>query len=94
MSLKAKLTSLIMTFMLLASLLVVGVFAVKNTNFKVGGDIKFTVKGIEATITRDSVAGFSTTDGKVVGDADGNILSNITLNNDMSAEAVEAEFAP
>ena len=50
MSLKVKLTSLITTFILLCSLLAVGVFAVKNTTFNVGGNIEFNVKGIEAYI--------------------------------------------
>ena len=50
MSVKVKLTSLITTFILLCSLLAVGVFAVKNTTFNVGGNIEFNVKGIEADI--------------------------------------------
>ena len=92
MSLKTKLTSLITTFVLLCSLLTVGVFAVKNTTFNVGGDIVFNVKGIEATITRGATAGF--TADKTIGDAAGNILSNIELNNNMSAQDVADEFAP
>ena len=92
MSLKTKLTSLITTFVLLCSLLTVGVFAVKNTTFNVGGDIVFNVQGIEATITRGATAGF--TADKTIGDAAGNILSNIELNNDMTAEDVADEFAP
>ena len=92
MSIKTKLTSLITTFVLLCSLLTVGVFAVKNTTFNVGGDIVFNVQGIEATITRGATAGF--TADKTIGDAEGNILSNIILNNDMSAQEVADEFAP
>ena len=94
MSLKTKVTSLITTFILLCSLLTVGVFAVKNTTFNVSGNIEFNVQGIEASITRDSVAGFVTTNDKVVGDADGNILSSFTIDNSMSADLVESKFAP
>ena len=92
MSLKTKLTSLITTFVLLCSLLTVGVFAVKNTTFNVGGDIVFNVQGIEATITRGATTGF--TADKTIGDAAGNILSNIELNNNMSAQDVADAFAP
>ena len=92
MSLKVKLISLITTFILLCSLLVVGVFAVKNKTFNVGGDIVFNVQGIEATITRGECAGF--TADKTIGDQAGNILSNIELNNNMSAQEVADEFAP
>ena len=92
MSLKVKLISLITTFVLLCSLLTVGVFAVKNTTFNVGGDIVFNVQGIEATITRGDTAGF--TADKTIGNAEGNILSDITLNNNMTAQDVADEFAP
>ena len=92
MKLKTKITSLVTTFILLCSLLTVGVFAVKNATFNVGGDIVFNVQGIEATITRGAIAGF--TADKTIGDGEGNILSNITLNNDMSAQDVADEFAP
>ena len=51
MSIKTKLVSLIMTFVMLTSLLVVGVFAVKQTDFQVSGNIVFKTKGIEATIS-------------------------------------------
>lgn len=90
MSLKAKLTILFTTFIILASILTVGVFAVKNTSFNVGGDILFNVKGIEATIKMESNAGFSTTDSKVIGT---DVLTDIQLNNEMSADQVASEFA-
>lgn len=51
MSIKTKLVSLILTFVMLTSLLVVGVFAVKQTDFQVSGNIVFKTKGIEATIS-------------------------------------------
>ena len=91
MSLKTKLTSLITTFVLLCSLLTVGVFAVKNTTFNVGGSIEFNVKGIEASIKMISNSGFKTTNGKAIGT---DVLTDITLNNDMSAQAVADAFAP
>ena len=91
MSLKAKLTTLIITFLLLVSLLIVGVFAVKNTNFKVGGEIVFNAKGIEATITRVSTSGF--TSDKTIGNEPGNILSDIVINNDKSADDIKNQFA-
>ena len=91
MSLKTKLTSLITTFVLLCSLLTVGVFAVKNTSLIVGGNIEFNVKGIEASIKMISNTGFKTTNGKVIGT---DVLTDITLNNTMSAQAVADAFAP
>ena len=91
MSLKAKLTSLIITFMLLASLLIVGVFAVKSTSFNVGGEIVFNAKGIEATITRVSTSGF--TADKTIGNEPGNILSDIVINNDKTADDIANQFA-
>ena len=51
MSIKTKLVSLIMTFVMLASLVVVGVLALKQTDFQVSGNIVFKTKGIEATIS-------------------------------------------
>ena len=92
MSLKVKLISFITTFILLCSLLVVGVFAVKNTTFNVGGNIAFNVQGIEATITRGECAGF--TADKTIGNEAGNILRDITIDNNMSAQDIEDAFAP
>ena len=57
MSLKMKLTSTIMAFMLLASMLIVGVFAVKQTEFSVGGNIVFNASGINATISKGTMSG-------------------------------------
>ena len=47
-----KLTSTIIAFILLTSMLIVGVFAVKQTQFSVGGNIVFNANGVEATISQ------------------------------------------
>lgn len=67
MKLKTKLVSLVISFVMVVSALVVGVLALQNTNFEVSGDISFKAKGIEATITNAALSGASFTDGGVIG---------------------------
>ena len=92
MSLKTKLISLITTFVLLCSLLTVGVFAVKNTTFNVGGNIEFKVKGIEADIelTTNGVQNAKFNNNEEIGK---DVLKKIEIRNNTSAESVASQFA-
>ena len=92
MSLKTKLTSLITTFVLLCSLLTVGVFAVKNTTFNVGGNIEFNVQGIEADIelTANGVQNAVLADNAVAGT---DVMNKIEIRNNTSADSIAQQFA-
>ena len=92
MSIKAKLISLIITFMLLINLLTVGVFAVKNTSFDVGGYIKFTVKGIEATIslTDKGLTDAILLDGTTAGV---DVMKPIIIDNDKTEKDILNQFS-
>ena len=56
MTLKAKLISSIVAFILVASLMVVSIFASPTINMKIGGNVSFTATSVHATIT-GSIAG-------------------------------------
>ena len=90
MKLKTKITSLITTFILLCSLLTVGVFAVKNTTFNVGGDIVFNVQGIEADIELVSFNNAVLADNAVAGT---DVMNKIEIRNNTSAESIAEKFA-
>ena len=90
MSLKTKLTSLITTFVLLCSLLTVGVFAVKNTTFNVGGDIVFNVQGIEAEVKLEELTNASLIEQTYNIGAETDKLKTFELDNDMTASQVQA----
>ena len=90
MSLKTKLTSLITTFVLLCSLLTVGVFAVKNTTFNVGGDIVFNVQGIEAEVKLEELTNASLNEQTYNTGAETDKLKTFELDNDMTASQVQA----
>ena len=92
MSIKAKLTTLIMAFILLTSLLTVGVFAVNKTNLNVGGNIVFKVDGIEATIalTDNGLTDAELSDGKSAGV---DLMKPITINNDKTATQIQEQFS-
>ncbi len=51
MSLKMKLTSVIIAIALVLSMLIIGVLSVKNVNFKIEGNISFKAEGLELTIS-------------------------------------------
>lgn len=91
MSLKAKLISLISTLLLLCSLLTVGVFAVKNTTFNVGGDIVFNVHGIEATIalTDPGLQNIVLPNNVIAGT---NVMNPITINNEKTAQEILDQY--
>ena len=92
MSLRVKLTSTIIAFVLLASMLIVGVFAVKQTEFSVGGSIVFDAKGIEAKIeyVDGSFTNGTFTDGKVPGT---DVMQPVDLDSGMSNSDVATAFA-
>lgn len=56
MTLKAKLISSIVAFILVASLMVVSIFASPTINMQIGGNVSFTATSVHATIT-GSIAG-------------------------------------
>ena len=87
MSLKGKLTTLITTFVLLVSMLIVGVFAIKKTDFEVTGNIQFKATGIEATIENTGFSGILT-NGTVGTDK----LTDITLDTSMNATQIAAAY--
>ena len=88
MSIKMKLTSAIISFILLLGILAVGVFAVKQTNFNVGGSIVFNAKGIEATIEYVSL-----TNGTVTGTAGTDVMRPVTIDSSMGASDVASAFS-
>ena len=90
MSLKTKLINLITTFVLLCSLLTVGVFAVKNTTFNVGGNIEFNVQGIEADIELVSFNNAELADNAVAGT---DVMNKIEIRNNTSADSIASQFA-
>jgi len=51
MKLKTKLIATISAFCLVCVMLVVGVWALKNTSFDIGGKINFTASGVKATVS-------------------------------------------
>lgn len=86
MSIKTKLISLVMTFVLLTSLLTVGVFAVKNTSFNVGGNIVFNAQGIEAEVKLEALNNGSLIAPQTLA----NKMLTFELNNDMTESQVLA----
>ncbi len=90
MSLKTKLTSCIIAFMMIMSVLVVGVWALKTTNFTVGGNITFKTKGIQATITDATLTGATTTDNTTVGSA--TRCKDIIITENTTEENIEADY--
>ncbi len=91
MTLKAKLTSCIMAFVMIVSVLCVGVWALKTTNFEVGGNIVFKTKGIEATITDATLTGATTTNGTTIGSS--SCCKDITITPDTTEENLESEYS-
>ena len=89
MSLKMKLASTVMAFILLVGMLTVGVFAVKQTQFSVGGNIEFKASGINATISAGTL---STTGSWTTGDGTGK-MQEVEINTDKSASELETEYA-
>ena len=92
MSLKMKLTSTIMAFFLLTSMLIVGVFAVKQTQFSVGGNIEFNAKGIEATIALSNT-GLTNIELPEGINAGNQVFAPITITNSTTAEEIRSQFA-
>ncbi len=90
MSLKTKLTSCIIAFMMIISVLVVGVWALKTTNFTVGGNITFKTKGIQATITDATLTGATTTDNTTVGSA--TRCKDITITDNTTEENLASDY--
>lgn len=86
MSIKTKLISLVMTFVLITSLLTVGVFAVKNTSFNVGGNIVFNAQGIEAEVKLEALNNGSLIAPQTLA----NKMLAFELNNDMTESQVLA----
>ena len=93
MKIKAKLISLIAVFVLLAGVLVVGVYAAFNMNFRAGGSIEFKTKAVNATVeyVDSSLSNLSLKNGQTVGTgASTDIMKDLTITTAM-ADASEAE---
>ena len=89
MSLKAKIISCLITFFMVLSALIVGVFAVKQTNFNVGGNINFIATGINATISQ----GVLSDTGLWVDESDAEIkMQEIVLNTEKTRAEIQEEF--
>ena len=84
-----KLTSTIIAFILLTSMLIVGVFAVKQTQFSVGGNIVFNASGIDATISAGTL---STTGSWATGNGTGK-MQEIEINTNKSSADLAEEYA-
>ena len=89
MNLKKKLTVLVSSFALVFVMLIVGVWAVKTAEFKVGGNISFTATGINATISQGVLSG--TGSWVTASDADEK-MKEIVLNTDKTTAQIEQEF--
>ena len=89
MKLKTKLFSLIIMFATIICILIVGVWAVKSTNFQVGGNINFAAKGINATISKGVLS--STGSFKNSGD-ESTKLQEIIINTSKTSSQIEKEF--
>ena len=90
MDLKAKLFTTISLMCLTIAMLMVGVWAVKTADFKVGGNISFTATGINATISQ----GVLSDTGSWVTPSDAGIkMKEIVLNTDKTQSQIESEFA-
>ncbi len=63
MSLKMKLTSVIIAIALVLSILIIGVLSVKKVDFKLGGKITFNSEGLELTISDGQLDDASKTNG-------------------------------
>ena len=89
MSLKAKLFTTISLMCLTIAMLMVGVWAVKTADFKVGGNISFTATGINATISQGALSDT----GSWVTSSDANEkMKEIVLNTDKTTAQIEQEF--
>lgn len=86
MKLKFKLFSLCLSFVMVLSVLVVGVWAITESNFQVAGQINFKTKGIEASISGVQLIGATFTDDGIIGT---NRCNNITI----SETSEESELA-
>ena len=89
MSLKAKLTSLIMAVVLLLGLIVVGVFAATKPSFKFNGNVKFKADNVITKIELLSLEG---------GDIDSGVIGvdkfkTIEMNNEISKSVVMEAFS-
>lgn len=77
MSLKVKLVSVIVAFVIIVSLLMVGVYAATNVTLNIGGNVSFTATSVNALIS-----------GSVVGTATPLELDDISLSADTTDGAV------
>ena len=93
MSLKMKLTSTIIAFILLTSMLIVGVFAVKQTNFSVGGNIVFNATGVEAKVEFVSLTTGALAEGTVDTDSDNDKMKDVTIDTNMSTNDIASAFS-
>ena len=88
MKLKAKLSAFIFMFALVMCILVVGVWAVKSTNFQVGGNINFTATGINATIS----AGTLSSTGTLTNTDASNKMKEVKITTAKTSSQIEEEF--
>lgn len=89
MSIKKKLLITVASSCLVIAMLMVGVWALKNVSFSVGGDISFTATGINATISKGTLAGGSWF---TSADADTK-MQEVVLNTNKTQAEVASEFA-
>ena len=89
MSIKAKVTSLLMMFIICVGLVLVGVFAATQENFKVGGNFNFDANGVDATISLEG----ELTGCELTNDDSENKFKTITINDNMSKSQVVSQFS-
>ena len=88
MKFKTKLVSILALFAVFFSFMIVGVLAVKTTNFNVGGNINFRATGINAVISQGTLNNALWVDES---EAE-NKLKEIILNTYKTGEEIEEEF--
>ncbi len=90
MALKKKLLMIMSAICLLTVMITMGVWAVKKTDFIVGGDIGFTTTGLSATISQGVISDASAW----VNASDADIkMKPVELNTDKTLEEIEKQFS-
>lgn len=89
MKVKTQLISTCMLFVALVAMMIVGVWAVSNTNFKVSGNITFNATGIHATISKGTLNDPSSW----VTSSDADIkMQEVVINTSKTQAEIQEEF--
>lgn len=87
---KVKIFSAITTFVLLVSLLVVGVWALRQVDFSVTGEVKFEATGVEATISCTGLENGTLTEGTLGTDK----LTDVKIDTSLTKTDLLKTFSP